>query len=175
LSGVVAETKMVGGLVALPVSLQDAPIMQLLQATRSHYETPEDCCFRFDEGVTRPTSPQTVLDVYGFQVETTSCWRSAPPASVAPLLQRVDATSDVSLRLCGPRSVAPVCCRAPQTEDKVKAKFRGVKRLVIEVRNTGDVLPSSRAMMLGVECSSVELRVAPGSFVCLDFVLVAQW
>jgi hypothetical protein len=48
------------------------------------------------------------------------------------------------------------------------------QRLVIEVRNTGDVLPSSRAMMLGVECSSVELRVAPGSFVCLDFVLVAQ-
>ncbi|MDT7874084.1 MAG: hypothetical protein RQ859_01770 [Pyrobaculum sp.] len=30
----VAETKMVGALVALPVSLQDAPIMQLLQATR---------------------------------------------------------------------------------------------------------------------------------------------
>jgi hypothetical protein len=46
---------------------------------------------------------------------------------------------------------------------------------VIEVRNTGDVLPSLRAMMLGVECSSVELRVAHGSFVCLDFVLVAQW
>lgn len=45
---------------------------------------------------------------------------------------------------------------------------------MIEVRNTGDVLPSSRAMMLGVECSSVELRVAPGRFVCLDFVLVAQ-
>ena len=117
----------------------------------------------------------TVLGVYGFQVETTSCGRSAPPASVAPLLQRVDATSGVSLRSCGPRSVAPVCCRAPQTEDKVKAKSRGVKRLVIEVRNTGDVLPSLRAMMLGVECSSVELRVAHGSFVCLDFVLVAQW
>ena len=37
LGGVVAETKMVGTLGALPPSLQDAPIMQLLQATRSHY------------------------------------------------------------------------------------------------------------------------------------------
>lgn len=45
---------------------------------------------------------------------------------------------------------------------------------MIEVRTTGDDLPSSRAMMLGVECSSVELRVVPGSFACLDFVLVAQ-
>jgi hypothetical protein len=60
----------------------------------------------------------------------------------------------------------------PQTEDKVKAKSRGVRRLVIEMRYTGHVLPSSRAMMLGVECSSVELRVAPGSFVCFDFVFV---
>jgi hypothetical protein len=60
----------------------------------------------------------TVLGVYGFQVETTSCGRSAPPASVAPLLQRVDATSGVSLRSCGPRSVAPVCRR------KQKIKLR---------------------------------------------------
>jgi len=42
------------------------------------------------------------------------------------------------------------------------------------MRNTGHVLSSSRAMMLGVECSSVELRVAPGSFVCLDFVFVGS-
>jgi hypothetical protein len=37
LSGVVAETKMVGAFGALPLSLQDAPIMQLFQATMSHY------------------------------------------------------------------------------------------------------------------------------------------